>query len=291
MTSREQRTVRWGAAAGGLILLYVLLLDPYLVRSAESHALVEERESRLARLVALERSLPAYRERLSKARAIWDAEVAPRLLAAEIPAVAASALSERVRGIAAQSFLEVESENVLPSVDDGRLTSVPVQFSLRGDIYGLRDFLAALEASPSFLHLRELRVNSLTAGLGPQLAGGGAPLQITVTVEGYLGGSEAGGGLAVEAGPLPSSSLPPDGMGGGAQAEGGTPMDGGAQAGGGEMEGAKGAVGGIVTDTDTPGTATGTPGTAGATSGEVGAPPEDAEGAFERGAAADTGVP
>jgi type II secretory pathway component PulM len=197
VTAREQRTVRWGGLAAGVILLYVLVLDPFLARNAETQALIEQREIQLARLSSLQSSLPRYRERLARAQQIWDSDVAPRLLAGDVPAVAASALSEEVRRIAAQSFLEIERENVLPTVDETGLTGIPVQFSLRGDIYGLRDFLAALESAPSFLHLRELRVNSVSGGFA-NVATPGGPLQVTVTVEGYLRGTETG------AAPLPN---------------------------------------------------------------------------------------
>ncbi|MFN2433036.1 MAG: type II secretion system protein GspM [Gemmatimonadota bacterium] len=205
MTAREQRTLRWGAAAGALILGYVLVLDPYLLRSAERDVALEERESRLARYEALERSLPALRERQARARALWQDDVAPRLLAAQAPAVAASALSEEVRRIAAESLLEVEREDVLAAGQVGQLTSVPVQFSLRGDVYGLRDFLAALEAARIFLHVRELRVNA-TGDFGAGDAAS-APLQITVTLEGYLRGEEAAGARAA---PPPLDPADPD---------------------------------------------------------------------------------
>lgn len=214
MTAREARTVRWGVAGVGAILLYVLLLDPYLAARGETRSLIDERESRLARLRALQASLPAYEKRLAIARETWDRELAPRLLAAEVPAVAASSLSEEVRRIAAQSFLQVERENVLPPGEADGLTTVTVQFSLRGDIYGLRDFLSALETSQSFLHLRELRVNTVTGGFGPT-PGSGAPLQITVTLEGYLRGQPgevatdaAGQPLPVDAGSAAANATP-----------------------------------------------------------------------------------
>ena len=214
MTAREQRTLRWGGIAAGAILLYVLLVDPFLARTAESRELVEERESRLTRLDALERSLPVYRDRLAKAEAVWETQVAPRLLPGNVAAVAASALSREVRQIAAQSFLEVERENVLPADEEGGLTTVPVQFSMRGDVYGLRDFFASLQASRSFLNIREIRVNTLTAGFGPVPARG-APLQFTVTVEGFLGGTgsvEAGelGLEAVQEEPPPGAAATPE---------------------------------------------------------------------------------
>ncbi|MBA2565744.1 MAG: hypothetical protein H0V09_10025 [Gemmatimonadetes bacterium] len=210
MTSREQRTVRWGAAGAGLILAYVLLVDPYLVRAAESRTLMEEREAQLARLGALERSLPVFRRELAAAQGVWDRDVRPRLLPAEIPTIAATGISELVRRLAAQSFLEVERENVLSPGQEGGLTSVPVQFSLRGDIYGLRDFLAALQTSDVFLHLRELRVNTVTAGFA--IAGAGdATLQITLTLEGYLREVGDAGGDNNAAGaqpPLEGGTLP-----------------------------------------------------------------------------------
>ncbi len=188
MTPRERRTVRLGVVAAAMILLYVMALDPYLASRAETRAKIEETEAQLTRLRSLERSLPAYRQRLAAAQATWNTEVRPRLLAGDLPAVAASALSGEVRRIGAQSFLEVERENVLASTDQDGLTSIPVQFSLRGDVYGLRDFLAALETSHTFLNLRELRVNSIAAGFNQGMTAAMAPLQLTVTVEGYLGG-------------------------------------------------------------------------------------------------------
>lgn len=202
MTAREARTVRWGGTVAGGILFYVLLLDPYLARSAETLGLAEERETRLARLVALQRSLPSQEERIRLAQSTWRSQVEPRLLPGDVPAVAAAALSEEVRAIAAQSFLDVERESVLPAMEQAGLTGIPVQFSLRGDVYGLRDFLAALEATRTFLHLRELRVNATAAGSGlDQLEP--APLQVTVTLEGYLGGPGAASAGGTSAGTAP----------------------------------------------------------------------------------------
>lgn len=264
MTTRETRIVRFGAGSVGLILLYLLVLDPYFVGRSERAALIEERESRLARLQALERSLPTYRQGLTAARRTWEIEVAPRLLAAEIPAVAASALSKEVRRIASQSFLEVERENPLPTADEDGLTSVPVQFSLRGDIYGLRDLLAALEASESFLHLRELRVATVTGGFA-EVETGEAPLQITITVEGYLGGTglaaaelDAAAGLQPEGGLEGAGGLQEDGLDGTSGLEG--------AAGGGAPEGDLNE--GVGSETNAP---------AGAAGVDVGAPPSPRE--------------
>jgi hypothetical protein len=195
VTARERRTVRWGAAAAGVILGWVLVVDPWIVRAEGTRALAAERESRLARLQGLQASLPAWRDRLDEARAVWAADVAPRLLPGEVPAVAASFLSEEVRRLAAASYLDVERESVLPSGARDGFVTVPVQFSLRGDVYGLRDFLAALESAVPFLHLRELRVVSAGTGFAPAGAVG-APLQLTITLEGYLAGPDLPGGTA-----------------------------------------------------------------------------------------------
>ncbi|HEY7530766.1 MAG TPA: type II secretion system protein GspM [Gemmatimonadota bacterium] len=206
MTARERRTIRWGAAAVGVILGWLLVVDPWMVRTEEARALAAERESRLARLEALQASLPAWRDRLDEARAVWAADVAPRLLPGDVPAVAASFLSEEVRRLAAMSYLDIERESVLPSGERDGFVTVPVQFSLRGDVYGLRDFLAALESAVRFLHLRELRVTSMGQGFAP--AGSvGAPLQLTITLEGYLAGADVPGGAA----PAPSVPVPDEG--------------------------------------------------------------------------------
>jgi Tfp pilus assembly protein PilO len=259
MTTRERRTVRLGVVAAALIVLYVVGIDPYLTARAEARAKIESAEAQLTRQQSLARSLPAYRQRLAAAQATWNQEVRPRLLAGDLPAVSASDLSAEVRRIAAQSFLEVERENVLASTDQDGLTSIPVQFSLRGDIYGLRDFLAALETSRTFLNLRELRVNSIAAGYNQGMALARAPLQITVTVEGYLGGepspaeSPAEGAAAIA--PLDSAVAagaaggPVAGPGGGASGQvsaGGGVAPGGQAPAGGRAPGqpAGGAVGG-----------------------------------------------
>jgi hypothetical protein len=204
VTARERRTVRWGGAAAGVILGWVLVVDPWLVRAEETRALAAERESRLARLQALQASLPAWRDRLDGARAVWAADVAPRLLPGDVPAVAASFLSEEVRRLAAASYLDVERESVLASGARDGFVTVPVQFSLRGDVYGLRDFLAALESAVPFLHLRELRVVSAGTGFAPAGAVG-APLQLTITLEGYLAGPGVPGGAAA----APEATLEP----------------------------------------------------------------------------------
>jgi hypothetical protein len=206
VTARERRTVRWGAAAAGVILGWVLVVDPWMVRAEETRALAAERESRLARLQALQASLPAWRDRLDGARAVWAADVAPRLLPGDVPAVAASFLSEEVRRLAAASYLDVERESVLASGARDGFVTVPVQFSLRGDVYGLRDFLAALESAVPFLHLRELRVVSAGTGFAPAGAVG-APLQLTITLEGYLAGPGVPGGAAA----APEAGMPDPG--------------------------------------------------------------------------------
>jgi hypothetical protein len=212
VTARERRTVRLGLLATALILLYVLALDPYLTARAKTRDLIEKQQAQLTRQVALDRSLPIYRRRLQAAQATWDTEVQPRLLAGDVPAVAASTLSNEVRRIAAQSFLDVERENVLAAAEKDGLTAIPVQFSLRGDIYGLRDFLAALESTRTFLNLRELRVTAITGGFNQVLPVTAAPLQITVTVEGYLGGAPVAG--------EPAAATQPPGAGAPAGAEG-----------------------------------------------------------------------
>jgi hypothetical protein len=208
VTARERRTVRLGLVAAAMILLYVLALDPYLTARAKTRDLIEQQQAQLSRLVALDRSLPIYRRRLQAAQATWDAEVRPRLVAGDVPAVAASTLSNEVRRVAAQSFLDVERENVLAATEKDGLTAIPVQFSLRGDIYGLRDFLAALESTRTFLNLRELRVTAITGGFNQVLPVTAAPLQMTVTVEGYLGGAPAAGEPAA---PQPPGAAAPAG--------------------------------------------------------------------------------
>ena len=205
MTARERRTIRWGAAAAGVIFGWVLVVDPWLVRGEETRALAAEREARLSRLEALRASLPAWRDRLEQSRGVWSSDVAPRLLPGDVPAVAASFLSEEVRRFAARSYLDIERESVLPSGERDGFVTVPVQFSLRGDVYGLRDFLAALESAVPFLHLRELRVTSAGTGFTPAGAAG-TPLQLTITLEGYLAGAGQPGGVA----PVPVPGSPPD---------------------------------------------------------------------------------
>jgi Tfp pilus assembly protein PilO len=245
MTARERRTVRLGVIAAGLIILYVVAIDPYLSARAEARARIESAEAQLMRQQSLARSLPAYRQRLAAAQATWNQEVRPRLLAGDLPAVSASDLSAEVRRIAAQSFLEVERENVLASSDQDGLTSIPVQFSLRGDIYGLRDFLAALETSRTFLNLRELRVNSVGAGYNQGMTIALAPLQITVTVEGYLGGepapAEASAGEAGTGAPLDTVGAGNAGAGAGAEAG---PVQGGGAGASGQVGAGAGAPGG-----------------------------------------------
>lgn len=175
---RERRLLIIGGIAAAAILGYLYVVEPLLARHERVQALTASREALLVR----QERLVARRDRLGQERQDLQAEIARRrgrLLPGDKPPLAASELQKLVKAIAQDAGVEVRSERILPVVDRGGYSEVPIEVTLAGPIRGIVTFLQRLEAVPvqASIHDLKLRVVSVVA---PR------DLLATLAVTGYI---------------------------------------------------------------------------------------------------------
>jgi type II secretory pathway component PulM len=175
---RERRLLIIGGIAAAVILGYLYVVEPLLARHERVQTLTASREALLVR----QERLVARRDRLGQERQDLQAEVARRrgrLLPGDKPPLAASELQKLVKAIAQDAGVEVRSERILPVVDRGGYSEVPIEVTLAGPIRGIVTFLQRLEAVPvqASIHDLKLRVVSVVA---PR------DLLATLAVTGYI---------------------------------------------------------------------------------------------------------
>lgn len=175
---RERRLLFVAAIVAAVVLGYMYGVEPLAARHERVQALITGREALLAR----QERLVARRARHTEERDALQAEIArrrTRLLAGDKPPLAASELQKLVKSMAQEAGVDVRSERILPTVEHGGYTEVPVEVTLSGPIRGMVAFLQRLDAAPVQVSVQDLklRVVSITA---PR------ELLATVAVTGYI---------------------------------------------------------------------------------------------------------
>jgi len=192
MTPRDRRALVLGgiAIAGAILGLRVL---PWVVRRVtETHAVLRERATLLARTREEMASLPRLRD---SAAVLSQALVAlaPQGLSGSTSAEAGADLSGRMNLATSRAPAKVERLDPLPdSSGEGRLGRVRVHAALETDVRGLIALIRAIDTGNEVLKLDELRVEAREPGTvlrGPEI------LKVELTVSGwYIKAREAGNG-------------------------------------------------------------------------------------------------
>jgi Tfp pilus assembly protein PilO len=180
---RERRLLVLAGIVGLAIAGYVYVVEPLVATHAETQELVEARTTLLERQRRLiqrternARELESLRQEIERRRG--------RLLPGDKPPVAASELQRLVKATAQDTGIDVRSERILPPVDRGGYTEVPVEVTLSGPIRALTALLYRLEAAPVLVTLNDLKVRAPATGVVRDLSA-------TLSLAGYIAGPAA----------------------------------------------------------------------------------------------------
>jgi Tfp pilus assembly protein PilO len=178
LSRRERTLVAVGAIAAGLVLGWMLVVQPLTDRYHAAAELVPAREQLLARrqeLVGRKATLTAELE----ATAQRLEELSARFLPGPTPAVAASELQKLVKEVAGEAATEVRSERILSPVERGELLEIPIEIAVSGEIRQLVDLLSRLERIPKLLTVQDLKVRVVNVSQPKELLA-------TLTLSGFI---------------------------------------------------------------------------------------------------------
>ncbi len=162
---RERRVVAGGAILSAVALITVYGVLPFARRWSEREsriAALAEQAGRLEAVVESEAALDRVVAELESSRE----HRARRLLVGQTPDLAASSLQSLVKGYADRSRVRLERVDVVRELEaeSSGLTPVGLRLTVRGDVYGLVDFLFYLQNGEKLLVLDELRVSASAGG-------------------------------------------------------------------------------------------------------------------------------
>jgi hypothetical protein len=163
LRARERRLLLLAGLLTVGVVGYVYVIEPLVDAHAGTRDLVVARRALLARQQRLIARTETYGRELEG----LQAEIAKRrarLLAGDKAPIAASELQKLIKTTAQESGIEVRSERILPSVDRGGYSEVPVEVTLSGPIRGLTAFLHRLEGTTILLALNDLKVRAPATG-------------------------------------------------------------------------------------------------------------------------------
>ena len=83
------------------------------------------------------------------------------LLPGATPPLAAADLQTRLKQLADGAGLKIQSEKILAHVKRDAYLEIPVQIVASGDIRNLKDFLEAVEASPTFIAIQDVSLRTI----------------------------------------------------------------------------------------------------------------------------------
>ncbi|HEX8360810.1 MAG TPA: GspMb/PilO family protein [Longimicrobium sp.] len=186
MRPRDRRAAVIGGAALFAVLAVRAVIVPYLHLVATAHARAEAEELRLRRERALVRDSRGYRAEFDTLAAHLLGAV-PRLLRDGASAELQANLSRRVDETARAVLVDIARTEALPSTPGGHgITTVSLRVEGEGDYAGFLEFVAALEAGPTTLHLHDLDVRARESGTAPGPAGAAsAVLSFRVTITAF----------------------------------------------------------------------------------------------------------
>jgi type II secretory pathway component PulM len=181
MMARDRRAL----LLGGVVIASALGLRvlPWAVRRAtQTHAVLQERTTLLARTQEEMASLPTLRDSAAVLSQALLA-LAPQVLSGSTPAEAGADLSGRMNLAASRAPAKVERLDPLPdSTGDGRLGRVRVHAALETDVRGLIYLIRTIDTGEEVLKLDELRVEAPEPGTMPR---GPEILKVEITVSGW----------------------------------------------------------------------------------------------------------
>ena len=179
LSKREQVVV-------GAAFLVAVLLGGYLYVVEPRWAEIKDLEQNL--IPAREQVLAKARARIAQREAIQSGlaeatraveELSQRFLPGSTPPLAASELQKLVKGLAAESGVEIRSERILSPVERGELLEVPVEITVSGGIREVVSLLYQLEGTTKLLTLQDLKVRVISIGQPRELL-------TTLTVSGFI---------------------------------------------------------------------------------------------------------
>ncbi len=158
---RERRVVAGGAILSAVALITVYGVLPFARRWSEREVRIDALAEQAGRLEALVESQSAL-DRVVAELDISRERHARRLLIGQTPDLAASSLQSLVKGYADRSRVRLERVDVVRDLESesSGLTPVGLRLTVRGDVYGLVDFLFYLQNGEKLLVLDELRVTA-----------------------------------------------------------------------------------------------------------------------------------
>jgi type II secretory pathway component PulM len=161
LNRRERIVVAGGATASLLILLLVYGILPFARRWSEREASIEAKAALVTRLQSLVSSEAELEDAVAQLEDSRYQRIR-RLLTGSTPALAASTLQTLMRSYAERSRVRLERVYVDREfeVAENGLTPVGMQMVVRGDVFGLVDFLFYLQNGEKLLVIDELRINA-----------------------------------------------------------------------------------------------------------------------------------
>jgi len=178
LTFRETTLIGLAVAGLLIVVVYLYVVEPLVVRSRELVEMAPAREATLeARRRLIEQRPRLTRELAEVARGFE--EQAARLLPGPTPPLAASELQKLVKEVAAATNVDVRSERVLPPTDLAELQEVPIELTVAGSIRDTVALLYQIEHTPRLLTVKDVKVRVVAIGQPRELL-------TTLTVAGYL---------------------------------------------------------------------------------------------------------
>src|SRR5262245_12635874 len=178
LQSRERRLLIAGGIVAVIVVGYLYGVEPLLQHHEQVQSQIAAREQLLAR----HERLVARRDRFLEERDALQVEIQKRrgrLLPGDKPPLAASELQKLVKSTAQDSGVEVRSERVLPIVERGAYTEVPVEVTLAGPVRALVSFLHRLDAVPAQVSVQDLKIRVVSVAAPRELLA-------TLAVTGYI---------------------------------------------------------------------------------------------------------
>jgi Tfp pilus assembly protein PilO len=170
-------------ATVALVFGYLYVVEPLIQSHRTTQELIAARESLLARQERLIGRRVRYEQDLDRARA-EIAQHRERLLPGDKAPIAASELQKLVKATAQDTGVEVRSERVLPTIERGGFTEVPIEVTLTGPIRAIAALLHQLEGAPVLLTLGDLKLRVVSVSAPRDLSA-------TVALTGYIAGAAA----------------------------------------------------------------------------------------------------
>lgn len=154
-TPRERLLLLSAAACGILFLAARPLVSRLADYGPRSERLLEEKTAVITayrQAVGREEGLKSEAESLNERIATFE----EALLPGATPPLAAADLQTRLKQLADQAGLKIQSEKILDHVRKDAYLQIPVQIVATGDIRTVKEFIVSVESSPVVIAVREL---------------------------------------------------------------------------------------------------------------------------------------